>query len=192
MPIVDEEDPVPVDGLGDDAAQQEADRCTGRGDEAVDADRPRPLPGLREHRHDHPQDHRGGQRAADPLHEPRRHQELLALGQAAEEGGADEDRQPDHEDAPATDQVTEAPGEQKQTAEGDQVGVYDPREARLREPEVALDRRQRHVDDRLVEDDHQHPDAENHQGDPATAVGPLFYAVFGQLGDDRHYNRYHH
>ena len=36
---VDEEDPVPVEGLGQDAAGEEADRGAGRGDEAVEADR---------------------------------------------------------------------------------------------------------------------------------------------------------
>jgi hypothetical protein len=41
------------------------------------------------------------------------------------------------------------------------VGVHDPGKARLCEAEVALDRRERDVDDRLVEDDHQHPGTED-------------------------------
>ena len=53
-------------------------------------------------------------------------------------------------DAAARDEVAEPAGEQQQAAEGDQVGVDHPRERRLREAEVALDRRQRDVDDRRV------------------------------------------
>ena len=69
----------------------------------------------------------------------------------------------------------EPPGEQQQAAERDQVGVHDPGEARLREAEVLLDRRERHVHDRRVEDDHQHPDAEHYERDPAGpfALGTL-------------------
>ena len=71
------------------------------------------------------------------------------------------------EDAPAPDQVAEAPRQQQQPAEGDQVGVDDPREARRGEAQVVLDRGQRDVDDRHVEHDHQHPDAQHVQRDPA-------------------------
>ncbi len=77
----------------------------------------------------------------------------------------------DHEDALAAEQVAEASGEQQQAAEGDQIGVDDPREARLGEAEVALDRRQRDVHDGGVEHDHQHPHAEHVEGYPAVAVG---------------------
>src|SRR3954466_6715607 len=49
------------------------------------------------------------------------------------------------------------PARRKHAAEGDEVGVDHPGEARLREAEVGLDRGQRDVHDRLVEDDHQHP-----------------------------------
>ena len=45
---------------GEHAAGEQADRAAGRGDEGVDADRLRLLARLREHRHDHPEDHRRG------------------------------------------------------------------------------------------------------------------------------------
>ena len=48
-----------------------------------------------------------------------------------------------------------APGEQQEAGERDQVGVDHPGEAGLGEVQVALDRRQRDVDDRRVEHDHQ-------------------------------------
>jgi hypothetical protein len=50
------------------------------------------------------------------------------------------------EDAPARDEVPKPSGEQQQAAEGDQIGIDDPGEARLREAEVALDRRERRAD----------------------------------------------
>ena len=169
---VDEEDPVPVDRLGDHAAEEQPDRRSRGGDEAVDADRLRALARLREHRDDHPQDHGRGQRAADALDEARAHQNRLALGEPAERRGCDEDRQADHEDAPPADEIAQPAREEEEAAEGDQVGVDHPREARLAEPEVALDRRQGDVDDRLVEDDHQEADAEHDERDPArTLVG---------------------
>ena len=59
---VDEEDPVPVQRLGEYAADQQADRRAGGGDEAEDADRLRLLARRGEHRHDHAEDH-GGARA---------------------------------------------------------------------------------------------------------------------------------
>ena len=74
---VDEEDPVPADRLGEDPADQQADRAAGGGDEAVDADRLGLLARLGEHRHDHAQDRpprssrrrcpaRSGPRSASP------------------------------------------------------------------------------------------------------------------------------
>ena len=139
---VDEEDPVPVDGLGEHAAGKQADRAARRGEcERVDADRLRLLPGLREYRHDHAEDDGRGHRAADALYEPRRDQPHLALRQAAQRRGAGEQREPGQEDGPATQQVTQAPGEEQQPAERDQVPVHDPREAGGGEPEVVLDRR---------------------------------------------------
>ena len=67
----------------------------------------------------------------------------------------------------AADQVSEPSRQQEQPAERDEVGVDHPREARLRKPEVALDRWERHVDDGAVEDDHQDPGAEHVESRPA-------------------------
>ncbi len=164
---VDEEDPVPIDRLRDHTPEQQADRRAGRGHEAEHADRLGPLPGLGEHRHDHSQDHGRGQRAADALDEPRDDQHGLALGGAAQRRGGDEHREAGQEDVAASDQIPEPAGKEEQAAEGDQVGVDHPREIRLRESEIALDRRQRDVHDRHVEDDHQRPDAQHDKRDPA-------------------------
>jgi hypothetical protein len=138
---VDEEDPVVVDRLRQHAAGQQPDRAAGGGDEAVDPDRLGLLARLGEHREDHPEDHGGGHRAADALDEAGRDERLLAPGDAAQQRREREDAQAGHEDALAPEQVAEAPGEEQQAAERDEVGVDDPGEARLREAEVVLDRR---------------------------------------------------
>jgi hypothetical protein len=131
---------VPVDALGEDAPGEQPDRGAGRGDEAVHANRLGLLPGLGEHRHDDAEDHTRGQRAAHALDEARSDQHLLALREAADQRRPREHGQTAKEDDAAPDQVAHSPGQQQQTAEGDQVGVDDPREARLREAEIVLDR----------------------------------------------------
>ena len=49
--------------------------------------------------------------------------------------------------------------------------LIDPRQAGGGEAEVGLDGRQGHVHDRLVEDDHEHPRAQDHEGQPAGIAG---------------------
>ena len=167
---VDEEDPVPVDGLGEHAAGQQADRAAGGGDEAVDAERLGLLPRLREHRHDHAEDHGGGQRAADALHEARADQHALVGATAHSTEAAVKTARPVRKTRRWPIRSPSAAGQQEQAAEGDQVGVDDPGEVALAEAEVVLDGGQRDVHDRGVEHDHQHADAQHVERDPARAV----------------------
>ena len=55
-------------------------------------------------------------------------------------------------------------------AERQQVGVDDPGQVGLREAEVLLDGRQRHVHDRGVEHDHERGEADHAQGEPAAVA----------------------
>ncbi len=167
---VDEEDPVPIDRLGEEATGQEPDRAAGDGDEGVHADRLRLLARLGEHHHDHSQDHGGGECAADALNEASSDQHALALRECAEQRGPSEDCEADQEDPPLADQVTDPAGEQEEAAEGDQIRVHDPGEVALGKVKVLLDRGKRHVHDRRVENDHQHPDAQHVEGEPALAI----------------------
>jgi hypothetical protein len=164
---VDEEDPVVVDALGEDAARQQPDRAAGGGHEPVDPNRLGLLPGLGEHRHDHAEDHGRGHRPADPLHEPGDDQQALALRHPAEQRRDREHGEADHEHPPPADEISEPAGEQQEAAEADQIRVHHPGEARLGEPQIVLDRWERHVHDGDVEHDHQHPDAEHDQRQPA-------------------------
>ena len=170
---VHEEDPVPADRLGQHATDEQADRAAGHRDERVDADRLGLLLRLGEHRHDHPEDDRRRQGAADALHEARADQHALGLRDRAQQRRAGEHGEADQEDAALADQVADPAGQQQQPAERDQVGVDDPGEVGLGETKIVLDRGQRHVHDRRVEDDHQHAEAEHVQGCPAVGVGGL-------------------
>jgi hypothetical protein len=168
---VHEEDPVPVDGLGDHAAGQHADRRARGARERVAADGPGPQRRLGEHRRDHPEHHGRGHRAADALDEPRGDQHGLVAGQAAPQRRRGEHGQPGDEDPLAAAQVAEPPGQQEQAAERYQVRVDHPGQARLGEAEVPLDGRQRHGDDRAVQDRHQRAGAEHDQRQPARVPG---------------------
>ncbi len=171
---VDEEDPVPGDGLGQRAAGQQADRPARGGDEAVDADRLGLLARLGEHRHDHPEhDGRCG-RAAGALHEAGDDQHLLRLRDGAQQRCTREDGETAEEHLALPDQIAEAARQQQQPAEGDQVGVDDPCEAALGETEFVLDRRQCDVHDRRVEHDHEHAGTQRVERQPARPVGCLF------------------
>ena len=81
---------------------------------------------------------------------------------------------PDDEDAPVAVKIAETAAEQQEAAAGQQVRVEDPDQGRLREAEVGTDRRQRDVDDGRVQNDHQHPHAEDVEGQPT----PLLHRHF--------------
>ena len=82
------------------------------------------------------------------------------------ERGAREDDEAGEEHALAPDQVAGAPAEQQEAAEEQRVGVDDPLQVRLGQPEVGLDRRQRDVHDRRVEDDHELREADEDEDEP--------------------------
>ncbi len=164
---VDQEDPVPVQRLGEDSAEDLADRRAGRADEAEGADGTAALARLGEERDEHAEADRGGQGAADALEEAGGDQQLRAGGEGAQQRGRGEQRQAGDEHLPAADEVPEPAGQQEQPGEGDQIGVDGPGQAGGGEAEVLLDGRQGDGDDRAVQDDHQHPRAEHGQGEGA-------------------------
>ena len=152
---VHEEDPRPVQVRGQDAAEQHAGGGAAAGGRAVDAERAVPLLPLGEGRHQQRQRGRREQRPAEPLDGAERDQRGLGPGQAARERARREEREPGDEHTPASQQVADASPEEQRAAEEDRVGRDDPLQARAREPEVRLDRRQRHVHDCHVEDHHE-------------------------------------
>ena len=144
------------------------DAAAGR-DEAEDAHRLGALGRLGEEAHHQRERDRRDDRPAEPLDGPRRDQELLRAGEPARDRSDREQRDPDQEHAPVPVEVAEPPAEEQEAAEGEQVGVDDPRERRLGEPEIGPDRRQRDVHDRRVEDDHQSAGAEDEECEPTVS-----------------------
>ena len=87
-----------------------------------------------------------------------------AVEASGEHGEADGER------ASASPAVAERSGEQEQAGEDDGVGVDDPLQFADAGAELADERRERDVDDGVVDDDDQQAHAEHRQGEPATVV----------------------
>ncbi len=124
---------MPVERVGEHAAEQDADRAAARGDEAEDAHRLRPLGRLGEQRHHQRQRDGGGDRAAEPLDRACGDQEALRVREAARQRREGEERDAREEHPAVAEEVAEPAAEQQETAEGEQIGVDDPGERRLRE-----------------------------------------------------------
>ena len=167
---VDEEDPVPAEHVGEDAAEQHAEAAATRGHEPEDAHRLRALGRLREERHHQRERDRRDDRGAESLDGPRADQELLRLCQPARERGEREEDDSSQEQPAVSEEVAEPAAEQQEPAERQQVRVHDPCQRGVRESEVRLDRRKRDADDRHVEHDHQVAQAEDEQCEPAVAA----------------------
>ena len=100
-------------------------------------------------------------------------QHVGARGQAVEQGGAGEDDEAGDEEQLPPEEVGGTAAEQEKPAKDKRVRIDDPLQARGGEMEVALDRRQRHVHDRRVQDDHELGDANDHQDEPAVGLGSV-------------------
>src|SRR4029453_5597582 len=96
---------------------------------------------------------------------------LLTVADTAKQRRAREYRESDEEHPSPAEEVAEANGRQQDAAEGDEVGIDHPREARLAEREIALDGGQGDIHDRRVEDDHEHAGPEDGGGGPSAVPG---------------------
>ena len=104
-------------------------------------------------------------RGAEALGCPRREQPSLRLRDPARERGEREQHQSEHEHPAAPEQVGHAAAEQQEAAEGQRVGVDDPRKIGPREVKGPADRRQRDVHDRGVDHDDELRHREQQQGE---------------------------
>ena len=175
---VDEEDPRPAQVRGEDAAEQHADGAADAGDRAPHRERDIPVVSLTEGRDDDRERRRCEQCAAEPLQCPREDQLAFRRGEPGQQRGEREQPHPCHEHAPATEQVGETAAQQERAAEEDRVGGDHPLQALLREVQVVLDRRQRDVHHRDVEDDHELRGGGDRQDEPAahSRATPAFAA----------------
>ena len=169
---VHEEDPRPRERLDEDAAEQQSDSRAADRDRGPDAHRFRALGALGEGRRDDGERRGRDQRATEPLHAAEDDEELRARREPVEEGGDGEDHDADEEHALAAEEVARAASEQQEPAEDERVRVHDPLEVGVRHVEVGLDRRQRDVHDRGVEDHHELRHAHEREHEPRVDVEP--------------------
>ena len=161
---------MPVQEVGEDPAEQDAEGAAAGGDEAEHAHGLRPLGRLDEERHHERECDRRHYGAAESLDHPGHDEHALACRRPARERSQGEQGDPAEEQSTMAEQIAEPPAQQQEAPEGQKVAVHHPGERGLGEAEILLDRGQRHVHDRAVENDHQRAQAENYQGEPARAA----------------------
>ena len=163
---VDEEDPLPAEGVGEDPAHEnsrggaEAAHC------APDTERDVPLAPFMERRGQDGERRGSDDRRAEPLERTRRDERRLRPGQAGEERREGEDDEAAQEDPSAPEEVSRPASEEQESSEEERVRADHPLQVLLREPEIDLDRRQRDIHDGDVQDDHELDDAEERQCQP--------------------------
>jgi len=86
------------------------------------------------------------------LNQPGGDEQARGAGQPGGQRRQAEHGKPGDQHAPAAEQVAEAPPEQEKAPEGEDVAAGHPLQVLLGEVQAALDRRQRDVDDRRVDD----------------------------------------
>ena len=147
---VDEEDPAPRCEREQLATRQRPEHAGNRAPRRPAADRRAALL-LGERVDDHRESTRRQQRAGDPLDDARGDQRPDRGRERARQRGQAEAANAELEDAPLAEDITERASEQDQRTQRQQVAVGDPLLRRKATPERALDRGQRDVDHRAVE-----------------------------------------
>jgi hypothetical protein len=162
--------PAPRQVLGEDPAEQQADRGAAAGDRAEDPEGGVALLRVGERRGQQRECRGGEECAEDALQGTGGDEDAEGLRGPAEGGGDGEADQADDEGGLAAEEVADAAAEQQQAAEGEGVGGDDPLAVLVREGQGGLGGRQRDVHDRRVEDDHQLSEAEDPEDRPAAGV----------------------
>ncbi len=78
---------------------------------------------------------------------------------------------PDDEDPAASQLVRHPPAQHQESPEEQRIGIQDPEQVHLREMQAPLDRGQRDVHDRDIQDDHELRHADDRQCEPLPRVG---------------------
>ena len=162
---VDVEDRPPVGELGEDAADEDADRRARSADRAPGGERLRALRAV-EGGGDDRERRRGEDRGAEPLARAGGEEHRRASGHRRGERGSGEDAEAGQEHAAAAEEVGGAAAEEQEASEDQRVARDRPADLRAAQLQVGRDVRQRDVHGGDVEDDHQLRD-EQHRQKPA-------------------------
>ena len=151
---VDDKDHAPARGIDEPASESRADH---EGDPAPG----RPLPDRRapsrtgERRREHGERGVSQEGAGDPLDAAEDDQRGRVRRRRAQDRGDREERDPDPEDTQLAEDVAERAADEDEGPEREQVGVDDPLLRGEPAAEVVLDRLQRDIDDRPVDERHR-------------------------------------
>ncbi|MPM72854.1 hypothetical protein SDC9_119830 [bioreactor metagenome] len=167
---IDEEDPLPAETVGEQAAEQRADQHRDPGRRTPQGHRlgaflRREEPGDHGHRL---WGHQGG---AEALDDPPGDQRAGGAGQAAGQRGDGEDGQADQVEVLGAVAVAEPAGDQQWHGVRQQVGAGDPDGRVQCGVEAGDDVRHRHRHDRGVDQDHEEPHHQRDQGAPGVPGG---------------------
>ena len=168
--------------MGEHAAEQQPDRGTTSGDRAEDPERLGSVRGSLEGHGQQAQRRRGEQRAERALQRSGGDEHPERLRQSADRRGDGEPAQTRDQRPLATEQVAELAAQEQEAPEGEGVGGDDPLAVVGREVKGLLCRRQRDVNDRRVEHDHQLRHAQEGENGPAAGL----CVVGGGGGADAH------
>ena len=188
---VDVEDEAPVADLGEDAADEDADRSTGSADRTPGRERLRALLALEGSRDDREcgrREHCGSEPLAGPCCEQCRG--------GARQGGGDrrdgEHSQAGQEHALAADQVGQSAAEEEQAAEDERVARDRPADRRPTQLQIPGEARQGDVHGRDVENHHQLSHEKDAEENSTAAAGgrlglaaSMFVGAAGDRGDCR-------
>ena len=105
-----------------------------------------------------------------PISAAHRDQQLGRAGERGAERAEAEDEQAERQRALAAEAVAERAGGQQHAGEHEHVDVDDPLQLRGGRVEIALERGQRDVEDRVVEPDHEQRQAQDGERPPAAGV----------------------
>ena len=123
---VDEEDPLPAEGVGEDPAHENSRGGAEAADCAPDAERDVPLAAFMERRGEDGECCRSDDRRAEPLEGTRRDERRLRPGEAGEERREGEDDEAAQEDPSATEEVGRAAAQEQEPAEEERVRADHP------------------------------------------------------------------
>ena len=157
--------------LGEDAAEQQADRAAAGRDRAQTPSAFVRSAPFRERRRDDRERGGGDERGAEALQRRgRRSASPTTVARPLSSEAAVKTTTPARKMRLRPEEVAGAAAEQQEAAEDERVGVDDPLQVGVGDAEVGLDRRQRDVHDRRVEDDHELREADEDEDEPGVLV----------------------
>ena len=151
---IDQEDRAPRHRVGQVPADGGADRARDRTQACPRADRPGAVIGMKD-RLDDRKAPWGKESAPDPLNEPGTNEQPDRRGGRAQRRRGHEDHRPQDENATPAVDVAERTAHQDKRRERKHIAVQRPLQPRDARAEITADRRQRHVDDRRLQQDHR-------------------------------------